>query len=92
MAKLSTLIQEIQYDDSWGIWADAPFTPESDARYGQSQFKNGGLLDKKTYFATGTRCQDFLAEYCGDNREDFADEAARELIDEIEDERKENAE
>ena len=60
---LAELIQKIGYDDSWGIWADAPFTPESEARYGQRQFENGGLLDAKEFFASGTRCGDFLTEY-----------------------------
>lgn len=91
MATLSKLVQEIQCDDSWGIWATIPFTPESEARYGQPQFENGGLLDEKVFFARGVQCQDFIAEYT-DGNDDFRDEAARELIDQIEIERKEQAE
>ena len=36
-------------DSQWGIWADAPFTAESESRVGQIQFENGGLLDDKEF-------------------------------------------
>lgn len=36
-------------DSQWGIWADAPFTEDSESRVGQLQFENGGLLDDKEY-------------------------------------------
>ena len=36
-------------ESDWGIWADAPFTEESDSRVGQIQFENGGLLDDKEF-------------------------------------------
>jgi len=84
---LAQLVKNIQYDDDWEIWADVPFTPESEARYGQRQFENGGVLDEKTFFATGTRCGDFIAEWC-EGDEDVEDEAVNQFIDEVEEERK----
>ena len=36
-------------DPQWGIWADAPFSAESESRVGQTQFENGGLLDDKEF-------------------------------------------
>ena len=92
MDTLSELIRRAGYEDSWGIWAEAPFTPDSPARYGQRQFENGGLLDSKVFFASGTRCGDFLAEYCPRDDEgnlDYMGEGADALIEEIEQERKE---
>ena len=94
--KLRTLIQEIR-DNTWEIWAEAPFEADSDARYqrvqpgaryGQAQFdEQGRLLDAKEFFARGRRCGNHIAEYCNGN-EFYADEAARALIGEIEEERK----
>ena len=89
MTTLNELIQKIQYDSSWGIWAEAPFTRDSVARYGQSQFENGGLLDDKVFFADGVRCGDFIAEYTNGD-EDFKEEAAEMLIDEVERERQDS--
>ena len=39
-------------ENQWGIWADAPFSPDSDSRLGQTQFENGGLLDDKEFVGT----------------------------------------
>ena len=38
---------EPNVEGNWSVYADAPFTPESEARIGQDQFENGGLLDGK---------------------------------------------
>ena len=46
IAKLSTI------STTFGIWADAPFTDDSDSRVGQTQFENGGLLDEKEFVGT----------------------------------------
>lgn len=63
---LLDLIAKIQPDDSWGIWAETPFTPDSPARYGQMQFENGGMLDDAVFFADGMQCGDFISEYWED--------------------------
>jgi hypothetical protein len=85
VATLKDLASSISYDSSWGIWAeliDGKFAPQSQARYGQRQFENGGLLDEFKFFADGEKIGDSIAEYCnGDN--DFKDEAISELIDSI---------
>ena len=39
-------------DNQWGIYADAPFTADSDSRVGQTQFENGGLIDDKEFVGT----------------------------------------
>lgn len=87
-------ITQIQYDGGWGIWADAPFTPHSDARYGQCQFENGGLLDGKEFFADGEECGDYLASWLDgiDDPEPWmSDEGATEMIRETEEERRAEA-
>ena len=59
--KLADAIIMIQYTPSWGIWAELPFSPDSEARLGQVRFENGGLLDDMEFFADGVACGDFLA-------------------------------
>lgn len=83
MRTLKDLIECIQYDRSWGIWAElinGKFAPESHARYGRMSFENGGVLDGYVYFGNGENIQDFIAMYTN-NDEDFTDEAIGELID-----------
>ena len=85
MSTLNDLAASIQYDSSWGIWAkliDGKFSPESQARYGQRQFENGGLLDEFEFFADGEKIGDSIAEYC-DGDDDYTDEAIAELIDSV---------
>ena len=82
---LQEAITKIGYDDNWGIWACAPFTANSEARFGQVQFENGGLLDDKAFFADGMACGDFVGEYCdGEDIDELGDEAALEMIAEYE--------
>lgn len=82
---LREAILKIGYDNSWGIWAEIPFAPNSEARFGQGIFENGGLLDDKAFFADGERCGDFVSDYLdGESVEDWGDEAAREMIAEYE--------
>ena len=45
MTLKAKLMELNSIDTSWGYWADAPFTADSDCRVGQTQFDNGGLLD-----------------------------------------------
>lgn len=75
---LKDLASVIQYDSSWGIWAeliDGKFTPESQARYGQTQFENGGLLDEFNYFADGESIWDHHVNWSGEfNLSDWEDE------------------
>lgn len=74
MRNLKSLVGEIQYDTSWAIWAQAPFTPESAARYGQTRFNNGGLLDGLEFFADGVACGEAIADWLGDTQRSDAEE------------------
>lgn len=83
---LTEAITRIQYDSSWAIWADTPFTPDSEARYGQRQFEQGGVLDSKSFFADGIQVGDYIGRFCdwddallSDN--DAVEEAAKDMID-----------
>lgn len=81
--KLLDAVKNIQYDSSWGIWAEFPFTPNSEARYGQVQFENGDLLDEKQFFADGVECGNWFTDWFEgiDEPTDFQiDEGAREYI------------
>lgn len=56
----------IQYDMSWGIWAeliDGQILPESEARYGQNISKNGGVQDGKILVCDSEVAEDHLAEW-----------------------------
>lgn len=70
MATLKELANNISYDSSWGIWAgliDGKFTADSDARYGQRQFQNGGVLDGFEFFADGVQVRDHADDFAGEN-------------------------
>jgi hypothetical protein len=65
-------ILNIQYDASWGIWAelvDGKLVPESRARYGQRVFENGGMLDDFVFVCDGEDAGDHLAAWRDDNDE-----------------------
>ncbi|MBD2316710.1 hypothetical protein [Phormidium tenue] len=69
MPTLQVLASNIQYDSSWGIWAeliDGKFAAQSQARYGQRQFENGGLLDEFAFFANGKKIGDHYQYWCGE--------------------------
>lgn len=83
---LREAILSISYDRSWAIYADSPFQPESEARFGQRIFKNGGILDEKKFFCDGELANDAVETQidpsAGD--EDYQRECAAEtLIEEI---------
>ena len=86
---LQTAIVKIGYDSSWGIWAEIPFKPDSEARFGQGIFENGGLLDDKQFFADGEACGEFVGSYLdGESIDELGDEAALEMIAEYESNRR----
>ena len=78
---LKDLVGSIQYDSSWGIWAeliDGKFTPQSEARYGQKIFENGGLLDDFAYFYDGVQIGDnYISWFDGIDESDI-DHAQKE--------------
>ena len=70
MATLKELASNISYDSSWGIWAeliDGKFTADSQARYGQRQFENGGVLDGFEFVADGVQIRDHADDFAGEN-------------------------
>ena len=66
---LEQAIEKITYSGQCGIWASlndsGKFSPDSDARYGQPCFENGGMLDEFLFFGNGESIHDFLAEWGG---------------------------
>lgn len=71
---LEEALQNIQYDSSWGIWAELNekgyFDLESEARYGQRIFENGGVLDDKVYVCNGQWPSDLRVIWCNGCIED----------------------
>ena len=66
--QLTEAIENISYSQQWGIWASlesGKFSPDSEARYGQTCFENGGMLDDYVLFGYGDSIQDFLYESGG---------------------------
>ena len=66
---LEQAIENISYSNQWGIWASlnevGKFSPDSEARYGQACFENGGMLDAYVFFGNGEQIRDFLSEWGG---------------------------
>jgi len=63
---LKDALINIQYDSGWAIYAeivDGKFSEHSEARYGQTVFENGGLLDDKVYVCHGEQIGDWLTSY-----------------------------
>lgn len=71
---LAELVENgIQYDSSWGIYADECH-PDAEARIGQTQFEQGGLLDGKHLIANGVQMGDALSRWFdGDDSDEAHD-------------------
>ena len=90
-SEIEKVVRGGNYVSDWAIYADEPFAAESEARQGQTQFDNGGLLDEKSFVATNEQIIDMAHEYCdGDpNAKDCPfgiDEIIEAIIEEINDE------
>lgn len=59
-------IQKISYDSNLAVYAMRPFTPDSEARIGQIQFDNGGILDDMEIFANGEKCGNYITAWLYD--------------------------
>ena len=77
----------LEASNQWAIYANAPFTAESEARIGQTQFENGGLLDTKQFVINGEALDRHVEIFFGnvgdlisDSRD--MDEAMRNWIEE----------
>ena len=77
--KLIDALLNIQYDPTWGIWAElnevGKLEEGSRARHGQLIFEQGGLLDDWVYVCNGEQIGDWLTEWlgCSPNAEDAPD-------------------
>ena len=82
---LQILTGNVAYDNSFAIYAErvgGVFCEGSPARFGQTIFDNGGLLDDCELFACNEKVCDSLASWM-DGYEGARVEAAIMLIDEI---------
>jgi hypothetical protein len=52
----------VSYDSSWAIYAD-DCSANAEARIGQTQFDNGGLLDDKKFICTGQQLGDAIQRW-----------------------------
>ena len=52
----------VSYDSSWGIYADG-CTANAEARLGQTQFENGGVLDGKRFICDGVQLGDAIQRW-----------------------------
>lgn len=80
---LKEAILRINNESSWSVYAKSPFTADSEARIGQTQFENGGLLDDKEWVGNGDRINERAS--LDSFHDDFpnASEADREYAEEI---------
>lgn len=84
---IEKIVRGANYVGDWGIWADEPFTAESEARQGQTQFDNGGLLDDKSFFASNEQIIDAAHSWCdGDPNASDCPFGIGEIVDAVIDE------
>ena len=75
MKLIDILTSGLEYSSTWGIYAeliDGKFTSDSEARFGQRHFENGGLNDGFELFANNEYSTDQMDQYLG--RTDGRDE------------------
>ena len=87
MRKLIDLLTDsLEYSSSWAVYAqkiNGKFVPESPARFGQTLFENGGVLDEKEFFADNEQIIDRALDWdenYSDNDEDERIETMEEVI------------
>ena len=89
MTTLKTyLTGSLSYDSSWGVWAekvDGKFELDSNARFGQFLFDNGGINDDYELVGSNAAITDSRDEYCGTDAdcEDFYEEWVEQFIEEL---------
>jgi hypothetical protein len=65
------LLRGFSYESQWGIWAekiDGEFRPESQYRFGQFWFENGGVLDNFECVGSNERLEDAIQACVEDTR------------------------
>ena len=63
MTLLDALKRGLSIDSNWAIYAESPFTAESESRVGQTQFENGGKLDDKEFVVNGEQLENYIEEF-----------------------------
>lgn len=75
------IVNGLQHDSNWGIYAEE-CSPAAEARIGQTQFEQGGLIDGKRLIVDGVQLGDALLRYTdGDeNADDFIEDWVDDFI------------
>jgi hypothetical protein len=71
-AVASIIKSGVSYDSSWGIYADS-CDANAEARIGQTQFEQGGLLDGKQLICTGEQLGDAIQRWTDGEEVDIDD-------------------
>ena len=85
MTLIEIMTGALSYDSSWAVYAekvDGIFQEDSGARFGQTQFENGGLLDSCSFFATNEQIIDSI-ELWAEGDLDSVAEGAGQMIEEV---------
>jgi hypothetical protein len=64
----------INYSNTEALYLDVPFSRDSEIRFGQPIFENGGLLDDKRYFCTNEDFIDAIDAYLDGEDPESADD------------------
>ena len=90
METLKTYLTEsLSYDSSWGVWAEkinGKFELNSDARFGQFVFENGGIDDGFELVGDNVSLTDARDNYClndEDSCEEFYEEWAENFVEKL---------
>jgi len=72
----------VNYSNTEALYLSVSFSEDSDVRFGQPQFENGGLLDEKRFLCTNEQLTDEIERYLdGADPEDcLASEMVEHLI------------
>lgn len=86
--KIKDLNASIRYDQKWAVYASLPLSVESNCRFGQTHFENGGVLDGFICIGTNDVIVDSLLEWADNDYEWLSDknnllEAIEQYIEKI---------
>ena len=85
MTLLEAITSDLGYDTQWAIYAervDGVFAEDSNARFGRTEFDNGGLLDDLEFFENSAVVVD-ATFYWTEGDISLIVEAAQRLIEEV---------
>lgn len=87
MTLIEIMTGNLNYDSSWAVYAekiDGVFQGDSEARFGQTQFENGGLIDGCEFFATNAQIIDSIYLWA-EGDPGSVTEGAEQMIEEVND-------